>query len=234
MKAFTTIGLLLIATCLVQAQAVEEMKLPWKPGQQINLNLKFAERITVESWDKKEIYVKAVVTINDGTLNHAHVMDSTISDQDISILADLDEAVVGKNFWCNCEREGSWRHNIQNKETHKWVCTEIYYTVYLPAGADLELKTISGNIAITNMKGTIEAESVSGTVEVVIPAGSKADVRMKSVMGRVYSNPNLTVDTKYDGLIPILARKLNGKLNGGGKSVRLESVTGDVKLKSVQ
>src|SRR5688572_16926406 len=165
MKAITTIGLLLTMPCLVQAQDVEEMKLPWKPGQEINLNLKFAERITVESWDKKEIYVKAVVTINGGTLNHAHVMDSTLSDQAIAILADLDEEVVGKNFWCDCEQRGVMRYNIQNKGTQKWVCTEIYYTVFLPAGADLDLKTISGDIAITNMTGTIEAESVSGTVE---------------------------------------------------------------------
>lgn len=233
MRTFTALVFFWFAgAALLHAQDIEEMKLPWKPSQQIELNLKFAERIIVEAWDKKEIYVKADVTINNGMLNNAHVMDSTISDQEISILADLDEKVVGRNFWCNCEREGSWRNNIQNKETHKWVCTEIYYTVYLPAGADMNLKTISGDIRISNMKGVIEAESVSGTVDVIIPAGAKADVRLKSVMGRVYSTPDLT--TEHDGLIPVLARKLNGKLNGGGKNVRLESVTGNVTLTSVQ
>jgi hypothetical protein len=233
MKAFITIGMLVLAPFFaLRAQSVEEMKLPWKAGQKIDLNLKFAERITVEAWDKKEIYVKAEVSINGGALNHAHVMDSTISDQEISILADLDEELTGKNFWCDCERQGSWRYNTQNKENHKWICTENYYTIFLPAGADMNLKTISGAIKITNMKGTIEAESVSGTVDVIIPAGSKADVRLKSVMGRVTSEPDLL--TERDGLKPMLARKINGKLNGGGKNVRLESVTGDVTLKSVQ
>src|SRR5690349_24013836 len=212
MKALTTIGLLMVGSFNLLAQDIEEMKLPWKAGQKIELNLKFAEKIIVEAWDKKEVFVKAEVTINSGTLNHAHVMDSTISDQEISILADLDEDVVGKNFWCDCERQGSWRYG-QNKENHKWVCSDINYTVYLPAGADLNLKTISGDIKITNMKGVIEAESVSGTVDVIIPAGSKADVRLKSVMGRVSINPLLVTESRKDGLIPVLARKLDGKLN---------------------
>jgi len=233
MKAFATISLLVLISCLVlQAQDVEEMTLPWKSGQKINLNLKFGERINIEAWDKKEVYVKAEVTINGGMLNHAHVMDSIITDQSITIDADLDKDVVGKNFWCDCDKQGASRYNIQNKENHKWVCTEIYYTVYLPAGADMELETISGDVKIMNMKGAIEAESVSGTVDVIIAQGFKADVRLKSVMGRVTSNPDLA--TEYEGLKPMLARKLDGKLNGGGKNIHLESVTGNVTLTSSQ
>lgn len=231
MKAFTMIGLLvLMSYSILPAQDVEEMTLPWKSGQKVNLNLKFAETIKIEAWDKKEVYVKAEVTINGGMLNHAHVMDSILSDPCITINAGLDEDVVGKNFWCNCEQQGAMRYNIQNKDKHKWVCTEIYYTVYLPAGADFELETISGDIKVLNMKGAIEAESVSGTVDVIVHEGFKADVRLKSVMGRVSSYPDLL--TEYEGLKPMLARKLDGKLNGGGKKVYLESVTGNVSLKS--
>ena len=108
----------------------------------------------------------------------------------------------------------------------------IHYTVFLPAGADMELETISGDVKITNMKGEIEAESVSGAVDVIIHEGFKADVRLKSVMGRVSSYPDIS--TEHEGLIPILARKLNGKLNGGGKNIHLESVMGNVSLKSLK
>jgi len=155
-----------------------------------------------------------------------------LNDLSITVNADLDKDVVGENFWCDCDRQGGSRYTISNKGNHKWICTEIYYTVYLPAGADLELETISGNVKIVNMKGAIEAESVSGKVEVVIPPGTKADVRLKSVMGRVTSYPDMA--TYFEGLKPMLARKLDGKLNGGGKKVYLESVTGNVSLKSSQ
>lgn len=232
MKALVTFTLLMISVVIVRAQDVEEMVLSWKSGQKVNLNLKFAESIKIEAWDKKEVYVKAVVTINGGALNHAHVMDSIVSDQSITIDADLDTDVVGKNFWCDCDRQGPSRYSVQNKENHKWVCTEIYYTVFLPSGADFELETISGDIKISNMKGAIKAESVSGTVDVIVHGGFKGDVRLKSVMGRVTSDPDLS--TEHDGLMPILVRKLDGKLNGGGKKIYLESVTGNVSLKSTQ
>ena len=233
MKAFATICLLILISCLVlRAQDVEEMVLPWKSGQKVNLNLKYAESIKIEAWDKKEVYVKAEVTINGGALNHAHVMDSVLSDLSIDIHADFDEEIVGKNFWCDCERNGASRYTISNRENHKWICSEIHYTVFLPSGADMELETISGDVKITNMKGAIDAESVSGSVDVVIHEGFKADVRLKSVMGRVSSYPDIA--TEYQGLKPVLARKLNGKLNGGGKNIHLESVMGNVSLKSLK
>ncbi|HEY3429205.1 MAG TPA: hypothetical protein VGK39_00930 [Cyclobacteriaceae bacterium] len=228
MKASAVLLLTLFAGS-VSSQTVREMSLPWKSEQKINLNLKFADRINIQAWDKKEVFFKAEITINGGTLDHAHTMDSTIHNEEITIITDFDKALIPKN-WCNCE--GTNNFTINNKRDRQQICSEIYYTVYLPAGADLELKTISGDVKILNMKGAIDAESVSGEVEVIIPPNQKVDVSLKSVMGRVASYPDLT--TLEDGLRPMLARKLNGKLNGGGKAVRLESVTGDVSLRSKQ
>lgn len=226
MKAFAIL-LFTLVTGITSAQTVREMKLFWKSGQKINLNLKFADRINIQAWDKKEISIKAEVTINGGTLDHAHTMDSTIHDDEIIIVTDFDKDLIPKN-WCNCD--GSINLNGKGKFSGQQICSEIFYTVYLPANADVELKTISGDIKMLNMKGSIDAESVSGEVEVIVPQNQKADVRLKSVMGRVSSNPDLTI--LEDGLKPMLARKMSGKLNGGGKAVRLESVTGDVRLES--
>ena len=222
----------MVAYTVLPAQDVREMKLAWKAGQKVILNLKFGERVNVEAWDKKEVYLKATVSINGGELNEAHIMDSILTDQSITIEADLDENMVGKSFCCNCDENGTSRYNIGKKDKCKWICTEIDYTVFLPAGADLELETISGDVKILNMKGAIDAKSVSGPVDVIIPKGQRVDVSLKSVMGRVSSDPDIT--TLEDGLRPMLARKLKGKINGGGKYVHLESVTGDVTLKSLQ
>ena len=227
MKVFATLVLMTLVT-VSSAQEIREMSLPWKEGQKVVLNLKFADSISVEAWDKKEVFLKAQIVINGGALNHAHVMDSILTNDEVVIEADFDEEIVGKS-WCDCNgnshngiRYGKKMKNMQQ------ICSEIIYTVYLPKGADLELETISGDIKIVNMKGAIDAESVSGTVDVTIPSDQKADVTLKSVMGRVSSNPDIT--TLVNGLRPMLARKLDGKLNGGGKSVHLESVTGNVSL----
>jgi hypothetical protein len=227
MKVFATMALVL-ATFILPAQTVTEMKLPWNSGQKVVLNLKFAKNISIEAWDKKEISLKAEVTINNGQLDHAHVMDSTITHDEIGIETDFDEELIPKNVWCDCD--GTSHYNVNRKNKGQWLCSEIFYTVYVPRNADLKLETISGDIKIVNMKGAIDAESISGTVEVLIPAGQQVDVHLKTVRGRASSYPDVT--TLHQGLRPMLSRELTGKFNGGGKEVRLESVTGDVSLRS--
>jgi hypothetical protein len=228
MKAFTAMILVLMTHTVLLAQDVREMKLPWKSGQKVFLNLKFAEDISIEAWDKKEVFLKAVITINDGQLNQAHTMDSTISDSELSIETDFDNKLIPRNHWCDCNGNGVNQYNRNEGGKTMRVCSEIHYTVYLPAGADLKLETISGDVKIVNMKGILEAKTVSGKVDVTVPAGTKADVYLKSVMGRVTSDPDLTI--LKDGLRPMLARKMEGKLNGGGKDLYLESVMGNVSL----
>jgi hypothetical protein len=230
MKAVVITLLMLITCSVLPAQDVREMKLPWKAGQKVILNLKFGRHVSIEAWDKKEVFLKAEISINGGELNEAHIMDSILTDQSLTIDADLDENLVGKSFCCNCDENGSSRYTINKKGRCKSICTEIDYTVYVPAGADLELETITGDVKIVNMKGAIDAKSVSGTVDAIIPGSQQVDVKLESVMGRVSSNPDIT--TLVDGLRPMLARKLKGKLNGGGKNVNLESVTGDVSLRA--
>jgi hypothetical protein len=230
MKALIT-AILLLSASAAQAQAdTILMQLPWKSEQKVTLNLKFAETIEVKAWDKKEVSLQAIVNINAGTLNDAHVIDSIINDRQLVIDADLDKELTREYNWCGCEEQGNRFTINRGKKAWKQLCVEIQYTVYVPAGADLRLETISGSVKITNMKGAIDAESVSGEVNVMIPSGQKADVHLKTVMGRVSSYPDLT--TLHDGLVPVLARKLSGKLNGGGKEISLESVTGNVTLKS--
>jgi hypothetical protein len=227
---------LLLVHCFLASVAQPdsvEMRLLWKPGQEIELNLKFAERIVVEAWTKKEILLKGEVMINGGELNRAHVMDSVINNESITINTDLDEDALPGNHCCDCFRKGGNFTYSKKGKKRTSICTEIYYTVYLPAGADMKLETISGSIKISNMKGAIDAESVSGEVDVIIPNGQKVDVELKTVTGRASTTPEMPVQL-VQGLKPMLSRKLEGQLNGGGKKVRLESVTGDVSLRSIR
>lgn len=233
MKANAAIIVLLLACYQLSAQQVTEQSLPWTSEQAIHLDLKYAETITIEAWNKNEVYFKAQYSINDGHLDSAHFVTKTTSNDLITIEAGLQEALIKKGSnWHNCNGRKSISYGNFSKGDHcNCVCTDIHYTLYIPAGADLELETITGDVKITNMKAGIEAKSVSGKVEVFVTANHKADVQLKTVMGRVASYPDLTIVSE-DGLRPLLTRKLSGKLNGGGKRVTLESVTGSVLLKS--
>lgn len=232
MKAIViAIHIVLITAIILPAQTITEMLLPLKPEQKVVLDLKFADTITVEPWNKTGVFVRAEININGGKLNHAHTMDSVLDSHIVKIITGLDENLLSGGSVGDCDEKDASQYSFGDKDGDTyWLCARINYTLHLPAGTNLEIETITGNVKIANMTGVIEAKSVTGMVELIIPDSQHADVYLKSVMGRVSSN--LEVKELDQNMQRLLARQLQGKLNGGGKKVHLESVTGDAKLKN--
>jgi DUF4097 and DUF4098 domain-containing protein YvlB len=72
--------------------------------------------------------------------------------------------------------------------------------------------------------GGIRAETVNGTIELTLPSSAEADVRATCVNGRV------AVDgLKMDGQ-ETTRRRVEGRLNGGGPKVVLETTNGRIQL----
>jgi len=85
-------------------------------------------------------------------------------------------------------------------------------------GVDIELV----NIATT---GTIDLESVNGGVSLSLPAESKVDISARCVNGGISING---LDLEIIG--EQTRRKVEGKLNGGGARVTLETTNGGVRI----
>ncbi|MDW3229762.1 MAG: DUF4097 family beta strand repeat-containing protein, partial [Acidobacteriota bacterium] len=99
----------------------------------------------------------------------------------------------------------------------------VYYTLWIPAGASIEAKSISGDLEIDRTEGSVKAETVSGDVEV---AGTKKFLAAKSVSGDLKIN-EVEGDCNLSSVSgDIYARKIRG-------SVEAEVVSGSVKLLEV-
>lgn len=111
-------------------------------------------------------------------------------------------------------RRGSFGNNIS---------ASVDYVITLPAGASVALKSISGDISVTNVKGEVRAETVSGDVNVTsAPNVSVA----KTISGDVTARDIGTETT-------LVLSTVSGTVLGTGLKVRaLEagSVSGDVRL----
>ena len=227
---YTILSLLALSTCLFAQEDTVDISLPLRPGQKAILNLRFADKIEVKTWDKKELFIRAYVDINGGLLNNAHTIDTVMSDYALEISTDFDEDLI-KNRCCDCDGKDRSQYSYTRRRGDRTysICHTINYTVFLPAETDLEIETISGDIAIANMKSEVEAKSVSGVVDVIVAKNQKADVLLESVSGRAYTEP--VMFTRPDGLQILLSRKVSGQLNGGGKNIHLESVSGNVSLR---
>lgn len=215
---------------LLPAQEVSEKSFPLKSGQKVALDLKFANEIEVEPWDKNELLIKSEVFINEGKLNHAHTMDTTIDSNTITILTGLDESILRESQQTDCDNGSIYKFDDSKEGSTYRLCSKINYAIFLPANTSFKIETIAGDISMTNMKKAIEAKSVSGSVDLIITETQKADVYLKSVMGQVLTDLDLNFANSREKAI--VRRQLTGKLNGGGEIINLESVSGNVHLRS--
>ena len=232
MRIISTIfALLALSTCLFAQEDTVDISLPLQAGQKVVLNLRFAEKIEVKTWDKKELFIRAKVFINGGFLNEAHKIDTVMDDNMIEISTGFDEEIIKNSGLNDCDEKKRSQYHFNGRRGGRGynICHTINYTVFLPPETDLEIETISGDIAIADMKNEVKAKSVSGVVDVVIARNQKADILLESVTGRAFTDPAMF--TRPDGLQVLLSRKISGQLNGGGKNVHLESVSGNVSLR---
>ncbi len=220
--------IILVFFSILKGQEITENTYPLKANQKVALNLKFAENIKVENWDKNELLLKAEVNINDNTLNNAHIVDVKNEGILLNIETGFNDALLKNSRMYNCNGDNAHQNNFNGKDGYS-VCSKINYTVYLPANTELTIETISGNIVLAERKGPLVAKSISGFVDLSTAENKQADIYLKSISGEVYTDLDIVFANREEN--PIVGYELKGKLNGGGDKVRLESISGDVYLR---
>jgi DUF4097 and DUF4098 domain-containing protein YvlB len=105
-------------------------------------------------------------------------------------------------------------------------CNEsvIYWTVILPEKTKFSVETINANITIKGQTREMDVKSISGYIDLSLPADKRADLEFLTISGRMYSNHELELKETNSG-IPI---KLKEKLNNGGEQIKLETISGDI------
>jgi DUF4097 and DUF4098 domain-containing protein YvlB len=100
------------------------------------------------------------------------------------------------------------------------------YTITVPAGASVDLKSVSGNVKVSGVRGVVRAQSVSGNVTTV------ATPRVE--MARSLSGNVEIADISADG--DLAAGSLSGYVRGRAlrvRSLNLNSVSGNVVIDDV-
>lgn len=211
------------------AQKKIEKRLKFSPGQEVDLDLKFADSIQVKYWDKPEVYVSADVRINNGRLDDALTVTASETKQAVSLAVDLDSKLLeqGKPEDCPGNKTGfSQKGGVQFV-----TCMELRYEVYLPRQAPLRLSTINGNINIEGSGAPVFVKTIAGFVDMSWPASKGADLSLQSITGEVYSD--LAIQFKGEKKKnPMVGYNLKGSAGGGGPLLHLESVSNDIYLRS--
>jgi DUF4097 and DUF4098 domain-containing protein YvlB len=103
--------------------------------------------------------------------------------------------------------------------------------VWLPKGVDIGVKSISADIETTFDGGELSLETISGDVDIKLPASQNISLKASTISGDIYSDLTFEYLDGGKGLKETVGVKLDAKLNNGGKNLQLKSISGNILLR---
>lgn len=179
-------------------------------GKNVELKFDFADTIEIEAYDKNTLTLEVSVNIDHNRHNDIYKLNT----DEMGNLVRLEEFVGFKML-----------ENLGEKNIEKM----IVYRLKVPRNLKFSLKTIAGQVVLKGTTGQADINSVSGFIDYSVPATSKAQIKLSTVTGNVYSN--LKFDDGQGKEKQWFGVKRTLKLNGGGTPVSLTTVSGDIYLR---
>jgi hypothetical protein len=205
MKTITFLVVIWFTIGTLQAQQIIEKHMDFSGKESVLLKIQIADSINIQTWNKNEVYLKASVNINDNKDNEAYLTSFDESGKTLVAEAKFrDKYFKGKNNCCNE--------------------SDIYWVVFIPENTKFSVETINADISISGRTAEMNVKSISGWIDLSVPAEKKAVLNFSTISGRMYSNHNLALNNMHSG-IPM---KVNESLNNGGDNIKLETISGDI------
>jgi lia operon protein LiaG len=106
----------------------------------------------------------------------------------------------------------------------------------------INLKNVSGPVVLSTISGDVELSfnevskdrpisiaSISGEIDITLPAKAGVDIEMETISGDIYSDFDFSSDSKK--LKRIGGNSVKGQLNGGGVDFKITNVSGNIYLR---
>lgn len=208
--------LLCVLTYAANAQRIVEKQFAYSQQKLVSLDIQIADSIQVVTWNKNEVYIKASINVNDNKNNDDYKVSFDESASKISMKSKF-EFKKGKNC-CGDSSDCNCNCNCRS---------DIYCVVYIPENANFSVETINGNIVISGKTAEIRAHTISGFIDLTVSPERKADLKMNTISGTMYSNFDIPVEQK--NMRHVGGGSINTRLNGGGGNrIDLETISGDI------
>ncbi|NOU16905.1 MAG: hypothetical protein HOO91_05035 [Bacteroidales bacterium] len=210
----------------VNGQRVVEKEITVKPASSIDLKLEFADTIQVKQSKDNMLRIKAIVSINDSQNNDKYEIIVRDDGDLLKVKANINDM---KSIQVPCKN-----HKGSNSESHSGGCVniDIYYVIEVPAVANLHIETINGNITIDNALCAMSIESISGFIDLRIPAKANLDLNLKTITGGVYTNHEFNINTDNFKGNPG-GTNAWFKLGSGGNKVKLSTISSDIFIRKI-
>jgi hypothetical protein len=232
MKKIHLILSLVLFTSIAFGQTMVEKTAKVNSQKTVVLDFDFADQITIKGWDNDEVLVKASVNINENINNDSFKLEVKEMSSTLSFISEIEDMKkISKNRVTVTTSKDGKRRTTYSDGWH--IDMDIYFEVFLPKNIEIDLRTISGDIILTNVGGVMNLETISGFIDVQINKNAKATVKTSSISGGVYTDHEIQFKRilKNEKYHLISGRSPHFNLNGGGRSIRLETISGNIYIR---
>ncbi len=231
MKNLVILIVFCLAALQIQAQKVIEKEISTSANE-VKVAFKFAEDITIKTWDKNTIYIKAEVSIRNGEFDdyfNLKIDNSSVLD----IASDY-----GKLFDMWKEKRGSNKGN--NWDSCNNLNIDAFYTLYVPRNMRLRVKSISGNVQSENYQGELIVDIISGNIDIKQYNGdlnlktisgdidinvAKSRLKAETISGMIYSDKDMQFD---QGKNRVVGSKVTGTFGDVQSELLLKTISGNI------
>jgi len=207
MRTFIGIMMSLLTGVLV-AQTPVNKSYPVSGGQKINFHFDYPELVKISTWDKNEISIEGVVSINGGENDDAFELTQSVSGNTISIenrikgMKSLPQRITitrgsEKITFKSKEDYKKYRdeHGKDFNTTNFGVDIEIVLEIKVPKNMETKMESVYGMVEVKNFQGPLSVDATYGGVDVSVQEKTTGELIAETGYGQIYTN----LDQKFTG-----------------------------------
>ena len=248
-------------------QLIVHLTNPAKPGK-LSLDIVNGD-IHVIGYDGKDVIIEAIADIDnhvsrkkgnvrsDGMKRITPIdgFEITAEEDNNNIKVETDEVMKTINFTIKVPRKFSLKLSTVNNGNI--LVENISGSFELEnANGSIKMRNVSGSALANTINGDLIADfesiltgtpmaftTLNGNVDVTLPSTVKANIKMQSEMGEIYSDFDIDINKSTSkvsritekGVYKILKDKWTyGKINGGGAEILMKNMHGDVNIRKAK
>ncbi len=225
MKTIIKFVLLCFIAYTTQAQKVIEKEISIQ-ADNINLDFKFADNISLKTWNKEKVFIKAEAIINNNKDNNFFELKINNNKSVLFITSDYGDLFKTKNNTDNCNTS-----------------TRVQYTVYLPKNLDVKVKSISGNVSTDQYDGTLIVDIISGNINIKNYSGAlnlktisgdidinvaTSTLKANTITGQIYADKSMSFDKTTSNVV---GYNVSGTFGKALHQLQLNTISGDIYIR---
>ncbi len=221
------------------AQTTVTKSYPVKPGQQVKLEFDYPQTVRVSTWDKNEVYIKALVSINDGMNDSAFVLEQGGDNDLVSIrnkISNMDKlprtyTVMQNGTKLHFKTREDFDQYRSKGEHFNYssdgVDIKITLEVKVPANTVTNVKATYGIVELLDFNGPVTVTATYGGIDATVNEAKTGKLTATTSYGTIYTNLDLklTDKTERDFFTSITAEP------GKGPAYTLKSTYGKIYLR---